>query len=502
MAILSRIIYLMQEKQTLGRTLSMPGLLATGVSSMIGASIYIVPFMIQKNVPGIGPYVLPAFLLAAIPALLAAFAYAILASAMPRAGGSYVFVSRSLGPYWGFSASFSQWFGLSLVIGVVAYMVAPFVGEVGRAMGSETLMEVSTNKNIRLVFSMSLLWIFILVNIIGLRTYQVATIALVIVTFLLAGIVIVIGWVYSREQFMDAVFRQTGQKIDVQPGVFNWTSFLSASGLLFASFIGFDAIAQAGGEARNPGKTLPRAIIYTFLIVSAFYLMFTASVYRLVPWNWVASEAATHDISATGLVGMMLDPFWSVLIVAGACIALMKDLPSMILSVSRLVFAWAKDGLFPAGLTTIHAKHHTPVRAILFSGGISSLGVLGSHFAGDIFLGIDIMVIAMLWNFLLTCMAMLKLGKNNPALESAITVAKNVILRKALAVAGIAAIGAFILFNVRKDISLDRSAWYLHSTYVWLLVMLLSTLIFVYHWNNLKKHSGDAAARFKILPEE
>jgi len=75
--------------------------------------------LIQRNVPGIGPYVLPAFLLAAIPALLAAFAYASLSSAMPRAGGSYIFASRGLHPYLGFVASFAQWFGLTIIIGVI-----------------------------------------------------------------------------------------------------------------------------------------------------------------------------------------------------------------------------------------------------------------------------------------------------------------------------------------------------------------------------------------------
>ncbi|MEO0332628.1 MAG: amino acid transporter, partial [Bacteroidota bacterium] len=71
------------------RRLGLLGLAATGICSMLGASINVVPFMIQRNVPGIGPYVLPAFLLAAVPAVLAAFAYSLLASAMPRAGGSY-----------------------------------------------------------------------------------------------------------------------------------------------------------------------------------------------------------------------------------------------------------------------------------------------------------------------------------------------------------------------------------------------------------------------------
>jgi APA family basic amino acid/polyamine antiporter len=61
---------------------------------MIGAAINIIPFTLQRTVPGIGPYVLPAYLLAAVPALLAGMAYAMLASAMPCAGGSYVYASR------------------------------------------------------------------------------------------------------------------------------------------------------------------------------------------------------------------------------------------------------------------------------------------------------------------------------------------------------------------------------------------------------------------------
>ena len=73
---------------------------------MLGASINVVPFMIQRSVPGIGQYVLPAFLFAALPALLAAIAYSPLASAMPRAGGRYIYASRGLNPYLGFIASF------------------------------------------------------------------------------------------------------------------------------------------------------------------------------------------------------------------------------------------------------------------------------------------------------------------------------------------------------------------------------------------------------------
>ena len=103
----------------LAREMGLAGLTATGVCSMVGAGINVIPFMIQRNVPGIGPLVLAAFAFAALPAVLAGLAYAVLASAMPRAGGSYVYASRGLDPYLGFVASFSQWFALVVAIGVV-----------------------------------------------------------------------------------------------------------------------------------------------------------------------------------------------------------------------------------------------------------------------------------------------------------------------------------------------------------------------------------------------
>src|SRR5262249_60859930 len=100
---------------------------------MVGAGISVVPFMIQRRAPGIGSGVLLAYLLAAVPAVLAGLAYAILSSAMPRAGGSYVYASRGLDPYLGFIASFSQWFSLCIAIGVVSYLLTPFVRDVALA---------------------------------------------------------------------------------------------------------------------------------------------------------------------------------------------------------------------------------------------------------------------------------------------------------------------------------------------------------------------------------
>ena len=270
------------------RQLGLLGLTATGICSMIGASIYIVPFMIQRNVPGIGPYVLPSFLLAAVPAIFAALAYAILASAMPRAGGSYLYASRAIHPYVGFVASFSQWFGLSIVIGVIAYVVVPFFRDVALALDWQVMAGYLETPWIRVGLALTFLWTFVYVNVLGAKFYERTLIPLMILMFVLGGIVIVAGLSFEHADFMEALSAKEGKTLELIPAAFSWPTFLSAAALLFSSFIGFDSIAQAGGEAKNPTKNLPRAIGLAILSVGLFYICFTYSVYHAVPWQFVA----------------------------------------------------------------------------------------------------------------------------------------------------------------------------------------------------------------------
>ena len=384
------------------RELGLLGLAATGICSMVGASIHVVPIMIQRNVPGIGPYVLPAFLFAALPALLAAFAYAVLASAMPRAGGSYVYASRALHPYLGFAASFSQWFGLSIAIGVICYLIVPFLRDVAATAGAATLAARLDEGPVRLALALVILGVFVYVNLQGGAVYEWTLVPLMVLMFVLGGVVIVAGLAFDHEQFAAAALLRDGRSVPLAASPpFRWSTFFAGSSVLFASFIGFDAIAQAGGEARNPRRNLPLAILIAMVTVTTFYMAFAGAVYHAVPWSYVAREAATRDLTAPGLLGYLLSPGWTVAIVLGATISLLNDLPGMILSVSRLCFAWAEDGIFPAALARVHAVWRTPHNAILASGLLAAGGVLGSHFAGDFFLGIDLLVISMLVNFLL-----------------------------------------------------------------------------------------------------
>ena len=492
-----------QDRPRLAREMGLLGLTATGVCSMVGAGINVIPFMIQRSVPGIGGDVLAAFAFAAVPAMLAGLAYAVLASAMPRAGGSYVYASRALDPYLGFVASFSQWFSLCVAIGVVSYVLVPFLRDIATALGWERPATALDAGPVRVAISLAVLWAAVGLNLLGVSAYERLIVPLMFLTFVLGGVVIVAGFAFDQADFAAAVLARDGHAVPATPSTRAGPgTFLSASALLFASFIGFDSIAQAGGEAKNPGRNLPLAIGIAVVSVGLFYMLFTAAVYHAVPWAYVAEQAAGRDLTAPGLLGYLLSPFWTVVIVSAAAVALVKDLPAMLLAVSRLMFAWAEDGIFPKAVAAVHPTSRTPHVAILASGGMATLGILGSHLAGDFFLGVDILVTSMLVNFILMSVSVLTLPGRNPGLARAVTVVPSRRVQVPLAALGVVVLTAFLVIHTGKDLSAPVEAWYFRSTPVWALVMAVGSLVYWREMRALRRAGVDLAARFAALPPE
>ncbi|GBD32251.1 Arginine/agmatine antiporter [bacterium HR33] len=492
----------MQQETGLTRQMGLLGLAATGICSMLGAAINVIPFSIQRTIPGIGPHVLAAYLVAAVPAALAALAYAILASAMPRAGGSYVYASRAIGPYWGFAASFSQWFGLSIAIGVVAYLLIPFLRDAASTAGWTEGAALLETGAIRVALALAFLWTFVGINLRGIPLYVATLVPLMILMFALGGVVIVAGFWFDQNDFTRAVMASgVTLPAEADPPPLTLPGFLAATTLLFSSFIGFDSIAQAGGEARNPERSLPLAIAIAIVTVGSFYLLFTGAVYHAVPWTYVAAQAAERDVTAPGLLGYLLPPAATAAILLGAAVALINDLPAMLLAVSRLMFAWGEDGVFPKAVARVHDRWHTPHVAILASGVTASLGILGSHLAGDFFLGVDILVTAMLVNFILMALSVLLLPRRNPAIAARAKVLAGRRLRTPLMLSCTAMLAVLLGVHTFRDLS-GAEAWYLSSTVIWTAVMALATLLYGIETRRLRRSGVDLRAVFSTLPPE
>lgn len=468
---------------------------------MIGAAINIIPLMIQRNVPGIGPHVLYAYAIAVAPAVLAALAYAILGSGMPRAGGSYVYASRALAPFLGFVASFSQWFGLSIAIGVVSYVLIPFLRDIASALGLEGLASAMGEGLPRVGLALAFLWTSTALNLLGLKVYERTLVPLMFLMFLGGAVVIPAGFAFDHGDFAAALLKREGVSLpEASAAPLSFGTLLPAIAILFSSFIGFDSIAQAGGEAKSPHRNLPLAIGIAIGAVAGYYLLFTAAIYHTVPWQFVAERAPTVDLTAPGLLGYLLSPGWTVAIVAGAAVALVNDLPAMVLAVSRLMFAWAEDGIFPKGVAAVNRRFRTPHVAIVAASLTASASILGCHLAGDFFLGVDILVTSMLVNFLLMSLSVLALPRTNPALARELRFVRSRPAQLLIGGGGAVLLSVLLAAQTVKDLGSKLPAWYFHSTYIWLMVMTVASLVFAAEWKKLRRQGVDLKTRFSTLP--
>ena len=127
---------------------------------------------------------------------------------------------------------------------------------------------------------------------------------------------------------------------------------------------------------------------------------------------------------------------------------------------------------------------------------------LGSHLAGDFFLGVDILVTSMLVNFLLMCISVLLLPVRNPALYRRVRVFTNRKKQIPIALAGAFLLSGFLIVHIWKDLNTDVTAWYFHSTFIWLAVMAMATLIYLRERRQLQRSGVNFREIFSELPPE
>lgn len=495
----------MRERKSeshLQREMGLLGLIATAIAAMVGVGVNILPFMVQRSQPGIGNWVPLAYVVAAVPAVLAAMCYAALVSSMPRAGGSYVTVSRALNPFAGFIASFSQWFGLSMAMGVVAYFLVPVIRDLFLVAGLSAVAEALDHTWPRVAVSLLSIWLAWLLNLLGIRLYERSVVLMAVATIVAPIIMTLVGFVNSPKSALSKL-QPAGtslmQGLAVPP--ISIATFLGGAVVLFSSFIGFDAVAQAAGEARDP-RDLPRAIMIAIGGVTAYYVCFTSSVYHAIPADYIYRASLVHDVSAPGLMAPLLPTWLSITILASVAIAILKVLPAVMLANSRTLFAFSTDGILPKFFSHVSVRFKTPSYALSVTAVAASLCVIGCNMAGDFFLGVDLLVLSMLVNFLLMAGALVVFPSVNPELYRRITFLKSRRAQMVTAILALLLLGALLLVEVAGDLA-SPTPWYLKSTASWILVMGAACVFFWRFWSRLTSRGLDPRnSIFGSLPPE
>jgi amino acid transporter len=196
-------------------------------------------------------------------------------------------------------------------------------------------------------------------------------------------------------------------------------------------------------------------------------------------------------------------PWWlSVIILSSVTIAILNSIPAVMLANSRLIYAFATDRIFPTAFARLHPRHRTPYHAITLTAIAGSVSVLGCAFAGDFFLGVDLLVVSMLVNFLLIACAVVSFPQVNPELHARISFIPSRGGQVAIAVAAAALLLALLIVQVFGDLT-SATPWFMKSTVAWLVAMGIGSFVFARFWMKLRNAGIDPRAEiFGQMPRE
>ena len=351
----------------LARTLGLLDITMIGVGAMIGAGI----FVLTGVAAGIaGPALILVFCFNGIIASLTALAYAELGSAMPQAGGGYVWCKESMPGPSGFVAGWMDWFAHTIAGSLYALGFAAYFALILESMGI-SLFGLGIELTIKL-FAVLIIVVFVAINFKGAsetgRTGVIVTFGKVIILAIFVGAGL---WImYNKTDYGLSNF---------SPFIPNgFGSIFIACGLTFITFEGYEIIAQAGEEVRNPKKNVPRATILAIIVVIPIYCFVAFATLGALtvesdttPWQFLGKYGELGLVEAA----KQFIPFGvgAFILIFGGLLSTMSALNATTYSSTRVAFAMSRDNFLPKKLARIHKTNQTPYVALLFSGTIMIL---------------------------------------------------------------------------------------------------------------------------------
>jgi APA family basic amino acid/polyamine antiporter len=346
----------------LRRDLSAWDLTVFGVGVVIGTGIFVLTG--QQAAVNAGPAIVLSFLLAGAVCGLAALCYAEFAATVPVAGSAYTFGYATLGELVAWIIGWDLVLELALGAAVVAR---------GWSAYAQDLFHLPTaisGDNAKVdVVAMLIVAALGVVVIAGTKLSSRLTGLLVLVKVAVVGFVVVAGLFYVKaanyQPFVPpSVPAKAGSGgsapllqvlLGITPSHFGGWGVFAAASIVFFAFIGFDVVATAAEETRNPQRDVPRGIIGSLVICTVLYAAVSLVITGMRPYRDLNTAAPLAE--AFKLNGA---DWASSLISAGAICGITTVILVLLLGQSRVLFAMCRDGLLPARLAGVHPRYGTP----------------------------------------------------------------------------------------------------------------------------------------------
>jgi APA family basic amino acid/polyamine antiporter len=344
-----------------------------GVGVIIGTGI----FVLTGKAAGVqaGPAVALSFVFAAIACALAALCYAEFASTVPVAGSAYTFSYASLGELVAWVIGWDLILELALGASTVAVGWSTYFADVMKSAGI-TIPSWAYGEGHNLVAAVIVLLLTVVICF-GVKVSSQINMAMVAVKVAVVLFVIVAGLFYIKLKNYSPFIPPAGSKgaggatstpsllqdLGFSPGAFGISGIFTGAALVFFAFIGFDIVATAAEETKNPQRDLPRGIFGSLAICTALYVAVSLVVTGMVKYTDIKVDAPLAE--AFRSVGK---PGFATLISVGALLGLTTVMIVLLLGQSRVFFAMSRDRLLPAGFARISERTGVPVRTSITTG--------------------------------------------------------------------------------------------------------------------------------------
>lgn len=346
-----------------------------GIAAMIGGSIFV---LTGPAIGLAGSAVIIAFIINATITLFTAMAYAELGSAMPEAGGGYLWVREGLPRPNAFISGWMAWFAHIVAGSLYAVSFASFLNgllmqlNLFKDVGSEGTLLILGIIPFDKVVAIASIAAFTYVNFKGTsetgKTGDIVTVIQLGLIFALIGAGLWTmhanpGWALNFSDFMPL-------------GI---AGIVAAMGLTFIAFEGYEVIVQTGEEVKNPKRNIPRAIFISLSAVVVFYCLIAfVSIGAIFPegvpsWEFIGEQGELGISAAAELI----IPYGAFIVLGGGMISTLAALNATTFSSARVAFAMGRHYNLPHRFSAIHPRNKTPYIAILLSGLIMAVMASG-----------------------------------------------------------------------------------------------------------------------------
>ena len=329
----------------LERTLSLPGAIAVSIGGML-SGIFVLPGL---AVGITGSSVWLAFLVAALCILPAVLSKSELGTAMPKSGGTYVYIERAFGPLFGTIAGIGLWLSLLLksafsLVGLSAYLY----------------VVVNFDETYTKAIALLALLLIFLLNVFGLKKVEKTQLFIVSISIISLIVIIFFGFNTFDTKLTEPVFSE------------GTNGFISGVAFLYISYAGVTKIAAVAGEIKNPAKNLPLTMIISLFLITTIYCLVALVLVGNVEASLLAEDTKPIYTLFQTIGG---DTIGLIAGVVGV-LTLLSMANSGVLASSRFPFAMSKDGLLPSYLAGVNTKFMTPVSAILTTSTLIALAII------------------------------------------------------------------------------------------------------------------------------